>query len=741
MTPYACHQCAHLLLRCSIILPLSKTFTAFGDAESQDLEPANMQRAISRATKVAALHGALYLTANGLLSPEGLLLPSASPRQPPIHSRSTTDSSESAENAEDASSSVSSASSDTLEFARRPGRQATASAQAFLTAYERLQPSVSSSIQTSEPSHVIQVDDHRTSTKSSLFKVSDVLTTGTSSQDQHRFSPSSDYAAEELARRLQEEGGSLPSSPSSGPSVHDLPVAELSLEPKFTHLKSPLPAASKTASIPVNESAGNSTRDRESGNISTCLGPLTHMSPQDVPSTSRPTLTSNSAQAPSAIPAESPPSATTSNNRPSPQAPPVRQVTAAPPMRHEISLELARGFVDFYCHKQSLPKPIVQYATRLNGTMEVHEAQMLVKKRLVGSATGCSRKEASSLAYIEAALGLGRADPEEWQKFVAEENTRKEFEARSAMLVKNFPGADFIPTVELRFSDRLDEALRGLKDDASHSELYQQAIKSQERTALRLETERKRLAAIKGNHLGKSVADTATMYHPIDNYQYEDSMRADRLKRKSYDLQCRQDAFNRNPKYAQMRESRSALPVSGYRQRLLDCIAENPVVIVMAATGSGKTTQIPQIILDDAISKGEGASINIVCTQPRRIAAISVAQRIADERGESVGQSVGYHVRFENKFPEPDGSILFMTSGILLKRMQVSLHDAASGKSSFLDDVTHVVVDEVHERELNVDLLLFILRRHLEERRQMNKPGFKIILMCVWGMGDYSNAC
>lgn len=147
----------------------------------------------------------------------------------------------------------------------------------------------------------------------------------------------------------------------------------------------------------------------------------------------------------------------------------------------------------------------------------------------------------------------------------------------------------------------------------------------------------------------------------------------------------------------------------------------------MASTGSGKTTQIPQLILDNFTAKGKGAECNIVCTQPRRLAAISVAQRVANERNESLGRSVGYQVRFEAKPPEPDGSILFCTTGIFLKKLHVDGDSASS--TSFLGSITHVLVDEVHERDIDVDLLLFVLRRHMQMMRQAGKPGFKIVLM------------
>ena len=121
-------------------------------------------------------------------------------------------------------------------------------------------------------------------------------------------------------------------------------------------------------------------------------------------------------------------------------------------------------------------------------------------------------------------------------------------------------------------------------------------------------------------------------------------------------------------------------------------MASNQVVVVSGETGCGKTTQLPQFLLEDAIARGRGAEASIVCTQPRRIAAISVAQRVAEERGERLGESVGYQVRLESERSE-DTRLLFCTTGVLLRKM--------AGDRD-LRSVTTVIVDEIHARCISV---------------------------------------
>jgi HrpA-like RNA helicase len=194
------------------------------------------------------------------------------------------------------------------------------------------------------------------------------------------------------------------------------------------------------------------------------------------------------------------------------------------------------------------------------------------------------------------------------------------------------------------------------------------------------------------------------------------------IEEKSKLLQRRLDHYETDPSLTELRRQRLELPMIQYRDRVMKMINENDVCIVVGATGSGKTTQVPQLILDELIRNGQGGSCNILCTQPRRIAAVSVAQRVAVERNEVLRQSVGYSVRFEPRPPEFGGSIHYCTTGVLLKQMQDS-------QAETLEGISHIIVDEVHERDLNNDFLLVVLKNLMQDRKAAGKPAIKVILM------------
>ncbi|KAG0359392.1 hypothetical protein BG005_000866 [Podila minutissima] len=170
---------------------------------------------------------------------------------------------------------------------------------------------------------------------------------------------------------------------------------------------------------------------------------------------------------------------------------------------------------------------------------------------------------------------------------------------------------------------------------------------------------------------------------------------------------------------------RAKLPAWGFKDTLVRAVKENSVVIVCGETGCGKTTQVPQFILDSWIQECVGEYVNIVCTQPRRIAAIGVAERVAVERGASIGQQVGYAIRGENKSSR-NTKLLFCTTGILLRR----LHSDPT-----LQGVTHVMVDEVHERSVDSDFLLIIIRDLIRKRKDL-----KLILMSATINSEFFSA-
>ena len=152
-----------------------------------------------------------------------------------------------------------------------------------------------------------------------------------------------------------------------------------------------------------------------------------------------------------------------------------------------------------------------------------------------------------------------------------------------------------------------------------------------------------------------------------------------------------------------------ALPVTARKDDIAEAIRDNQVVIIAGETGSGKTTQIPKICLE----LGRGRRGFIGHTQPRRIAARTVAERIAAELDQKIGESVGYAIRFDDRVSETT-AVKLMTDGILLAEMQ---------RDRFLNKYDTIIIDEAHERSLNIDFLLGYLKRLLPKR-----PDLKVII-------------
>nr|CAI5869381.1 unnamed protein product [Callosobruchus analis] len=159
------------------------------------------------------------------------------------------------------------------------------------------------------------------------------------------------------------------------------------------------------------------------------------------------------------------------------------------------------------------------------------------------------------------------------------------------------------------------------------------------------------------------------------------------------------------------------LPIAKYKEEFTELLKSNQVVIVKGEPGCGKSTRVPQYVLEAwANERGHlGEPGRIAVTQPRRIAAISLAERVASERDESVGHIVGYQVRLNSNFQPTTGRILYCTTGILLRHFQ---------SDPSLSNFTHIILDEAHERDVNTDLLMNLLREAVQRN-----PDLKVVVM------------
>ncbi|KAJ8280492.1 hypothetical protein GJAV_G00055500 [Gymnothorax javanicus] len=187
----------------------------------------------------------------------------------------------------------------------------------------------------------------------------------------------------------------------------------------------------------------------------------------------------------------------------------------------------------------------------------------------------------------------------------------------------------------------------------------------------------------------------------------------------SLDQELKRDVLKKrdNPKYTEMLKFREKLPSYKMKEELVQLVRANQVLVVSGETGCGKTTQVTQFILDDYIERGMGSACRVVCTQPRRISAISVAERVAAERAEAVGEgnSCGYQIRLQSRLPRKQGSVLYCTTGIILQWLRSDPH---------LSSISHLVLDEIHERNLQSDVLITIVKDLIRLRDDL-----KIVLM------------
>ncbi|KAJ6256119.1 ATPdependent RNA helicase [Drechslerella dactyloides] len=339
----------------------------------------------------------------------------------------------------------------------------------------------------------------------------------------------------------------------------------------------------------------------------------------------------------------------------------------------------------------------------------LHSLQAYVDGEPLGEAVhAVSKKTAESLAYFVAAMKLRETEPDMFSDFI------KALKAGKGEVLKPIP--------PIWFRTRWD---------------YLQPM---------LDT----ISMVRRVGIPQEYSDTSTQNLKIEQSSKGRSFVAltinpESLNRRSSELEGAYLRYQNDPTLEQMRTTRADLPMNQHAAKVLDLVKNNPVSIVVGATGSGKTSmqeqtlffslfssvfrcidqslaQVPQILFEDAIKAGEGASCNIICTQPRRIAATSVAERVAAERNEALRQTIGYHVRFDAKAAPPQGSINFCTTGILLQQLR-------SDSEAALRGISHIIIDEVHERDVQIDFLMVLLKRVMKQREQSGLPPIKIVLM------------
>lgn len=155
-----------------------------------------------------------------------------------------------------------------------------------------------------------------------------------------------------------------------------------------------------------------------------------------------------------------------------------------------------------------------------------------------------------------------------------------------------------------------------------------------------------------------------------------------------------------------MEETRKSLPIYEYREQFLAALADHQILVIVGETGSGKTTQLPQYLHEAGYTNG---GLKVGCTQPRRVAAMSVAARVADEMGVKVGNEVGYSIRFEDS--TSDKTVLkYMTDGMLLREFMTEPD---------LGGYAAIMIDEAHERTVHTDILLALVKDLARERPEL----------------------
>jgi pre-mRNA-splicing factor ATP-dependent RNA helicase DHX38/PRP16 len=258
-----------------------------------------------------------------------------------------------------------------------------------------------------------------------------------------------------------------------------------------------------------------------------------------------------------------------------------------------------------------------------------------------------------------------------------------------------------------KINGKMNEPLQILRDPNSEMALIAKKgsmVVAQMRERTDKTKMREKFWELAGSRLG-DILNVKTRDDDTDTVQLDEEGNFDYRKSNQYAdaLNKKQEAvsdFSKNKTLAQQREY---LPVFSVRDKLMRLIHDHKIIIIVGETGSGKTTQLTQYLHEEGYTK-HGI---IGCTQPRRVAAVSVAKRVAEEMGTELKKTVGYAIRFED-CTSSETKIKYMTDGVLLRE---SLNDPD------LEQYSAIIMDEAHERSLHTDVLFGILKKVCQRRK------------------------
>lgn len=266
-------------------------------------------------------------------------------------------------------------------------------------------------------------------------------------------------------------------------------------------------------------------------------------------------------------------------------------------------------------------------------------------------------------------------------------------------------------------------SLKSINLETDHIDDVEQALTTDTSSAVHELHEGKDVVLEDKEHGGPTYWQPPEAAEEMEMLQWQDldlsnnNQTAEERMNKNSAIKCELLKQWKSDRYRSIQLQRESQPIHRVKDDIIHSIENNQVVVISGETGSGKTTQVPLYILENMILNDSAEDCYILCTQPRRIAAISIAERVHYESVQSgaVGSGlVGYQVRLDSRCSKRT-KLVFCTTGVLLRRIQ---------QPHFLKRVSHIVLDEVHERGVETDFLMTILKQQMKDL-----PSLRVILM------------